>query len=131
MAKPTQLKHVALHLRTLTLAKAPAQRGMSPGVLLFAKNLQLLYANKEALQFNQRLLQMFPGHTGRAPLAPLLRSICEEVIELLHVSSDPKDAKTQQVERVVDVPPIPLLLRGMGIPASQSILVLVEPLTEQ
>ena len=44
---------------------------------------------------------------------------------------DPKDWEHFQLRRVVGAPPNCVLLRGLGIPTSNSVLILMEPLSEQ
>ncbi len=111
----------------VTYATAMAQQRTSPGVLLFTDKLKLLYLNAEAMEFNRRLSD---AGSVRGLLPPTMMSFCEEVRDHLRRNPDTKDWERFQLTRVVMGQPKPVLLRGIGIPASRSLLILMENFSE-
>ncbi len=114
----------------LAYAEAIAQERTSPGVLFFTQRRELLYTNKEALDFSARLFNGARSTATQGLLAPAILSLCEELTTHMQACPDPKDSEQFQVKRVVLSPPNPRLLRGIGIPASGSLLILIENLSE-
>ncbi len=120
----------AMESANLAYAEAIAQERTSPGVLLFTQRRELLYTNKEALDFSARLFNGARPTATQGLLAPAILSLCEELTQHMNDCPDPKDWEQFQVKRVVLSPPNPMLLRGIGIPASGSLLILIENLSE-
>ncbi len=114
----------------LAYAEAIAQERTSPGVLLFTQRRELLYTNKEALDFSARLFNGARPTATQGLVAPAILSLCEELTQHMNDCPDPKDWEQFQVKRVVLSPPNPMLLRGIGIHASRSLLILIENLSE-
>ncbi len=114
----------------LAYAEAIAQQRTSPGVLLFTHRRELLYTNQEALDFSARLFNGSRPTATQGLLAPVILSLCEELTKRMKACPDPKDGEQFRVQRVVLVPPRPMLLRGIGIPTSKSLLILIENLSE-
>ena len=104
-----------------------AEQRTSLGVVLISDKLEVLYLNAEAIEFNRRLSD---AGSVRGLLPPTMMSFCEEVRNHLRLKPDTKAWERFQLTRVVNSRPRPVLLRGFGIPASRSLLILVENLSE-
>lgn len=115
----------------LKLAETLARKRSGPGVIMFSEKLQLLFLNQEAMACNERLAKADPSSSGRGLFSPLVMALCEEVAGLLKSRRDPKEWEHFQVLRVVEVRPNPILLRGIGIPSSNSVLILMEVLSQR
>ncbi len=120
----------AIDQANVAYAEAIAQQRTSPGVLLFTQRRELLYTNQEALDFSARLFNGSRPLSTQGLLAPVILSLCEELTNHMQACPDPKGWEQFQLKRVLLVPPNPMLLRGIGIPASRSLLILIENLSE-
>ncbi len=102
-----------------------------PGVLLLTDALQLLYLNHEAVVMNRRLIGTHDTSVYNGILANELIDFAEEIVENLNEKRDTKEWEHFQLTRVAFTDPPPILIRGIGIPASRSLLILMENLSDQ
>lgn len=113
------------------LAEAIARKRASPGIIVFTQSLELLYVNREALRFNQRLAGVDSSRGGQALIAPPVKQFCDEILELAKQKPDPKIWEGLQLRRVLPLAPSPLLMRGMAISSSGMLLILMETLCQE
>ena len=103
----------------------------SPGVLLFTESLELLFVNEEALAFNKRLADLGTVRAAQGVLCESVMEFCEELLLQVHSKRDPKDWEQFQLRKVVTAVQNPVLLRGIGVPRTRTLLILMENLSEQ
>ena len=113
------------------LGAALASKRTGPGIFLFSQECHLLFANKQALQFNQRLSEAGRCQTGQGLIAPSIIKFSEEVSASLRLKPEPKDWETYKLERIAFAQPHSLLLRGIEISRIRSVLILIETMREQ
>ncbi len=113
------------------LAAALASKRTGPGIFLFSQECHLLFANKQALQFNQRLSEAGRCQTGQGLIAPSIIKFSEEVSASLRLKPEPKDWETYKPERIAFAQPHSLLLRGIEISKIRSVLIPIETMREQ
>jgi len=113
------------------LAAALASKRTGPGIFLFSQECHLLFANKQALQFNQRLSEAGRCQTAQGLIAPSIMKFCEEVSASLRLKPEPKDWETYKLERIAFAQPHSLLLRGIEISRIRSVLIPIETMREQ
>ncbi len=118
------------HSSMLAFAESVAQRRASPGVLMFTEKLQLLYLNRQALHFNARLSKEGPRSSSQGLLSPVVYQLCNEIAEHLRIKPDLKEWEHFQIVKIPTVAP-PMIIRGIGIPSSRAILILMENLSQR
>jgi len=131
MAHP-RLAHIATtDLPNRTVAEALVQRRIGPGVLMFNEDLELIYVNQEALEYNHFLLQKRAQGEGQSLLAPEIMRVSEELSDYARRNRDPKFWERFQLRRTVGIFPDILVLYGIGMPTLGTLLMFMEPFTTQ
>ena len=98
----------------------PTHLRTSPGVLVFTVFLQLQYLNQEARRLFSLTTHTYGVHaTGVFP--PELTAFLKEIRERLHRQITPKDWEDFELTKTLHHAPVPILLRGIGLPNPRDI----------
>ncbi len=96
-----------------------AQR-VTPGMLVLAPPLRVLYMNDHARELLRRLPngEQAKGHArqARGLLPQCLQEICSAIFALHRARSPASDWKRFEIRRVLGAPERPILIRGFGVP---------------
>jgi DNA-binding NarL/FixJ family response regulator len=94
---------------------APVQQRGGPGVMIFTPFLQLQFLNREARRL-LKLVAQADGIHATGVLPPEVTTLLKEIKQRLQQSKAAKDWEEVDLARTVDRGPVPVLLRGFGLP---------------
>lgn len=99
-----------------------------PGVLVIALPMRVVYANRQAWEYTQRLEEHGGPNGERGPLPTPIMRLCMEIQEALQSRNGSTDPSQFEINRLVGLGERPVLLRGFGVPGyngHQSMLVMI------
>jgi DNA-binding CsgD family transcriptional regulator len=97
-------------------AQTASEKRTNPGVIVLTHQGQLLYMNREAVDFCAEMNQACLGQVTRGVLPTEVISLCRNIAELMLVITDVKDWESLHIRRMCEFSTHLVLLRGFGVP---------------